>query len=80
MADSVLRDSDDDQVGLLYAKAMAVMARLREDAINRETGQKEGPIYPISRAAELAGCTAADIRAAEAAGRLPGAIPRSRRR
>jgi chromosome partitioning protein len=71
MADEDLRVSNSDQVGMLYGKAMAVMARLREDAINRETGQKEGPRYPISRAAELAGCTTADIRAAEADGRLP---------
>jgi chromosome partitioning protein len=63
--------SGNDEVGRLYGKAMAVMARLREDAINRDTGRKEGPRYPIARAAELAGCTSDDIRAAEADGRLP---------
>ena len=71
MDDGQICVSEHDEVGLLYGKAMAVMARLREDAVNRETGRKEGPRYPISRAAELAGCTPDDIRAAEADGRLP---------
>jgi chromosome partitioning protein len=71
MTDDEIRVSSSDQVGMLYGKAMAVMARLREDAINRETGQKDGPRYALSRAAELAGCTTDDIRAAEADGRLP---------
>jgi chromosome partitioning protein len=60
-----------DEVSALYAKAMAVMARLRADAVNRETGQKEGPRYSITRAATLAGCASSDIRQAEKSGALP---------
>jgi chromosome partitioning protein len=60
-----------DEVSALYGKAMAVMARLREDAVNRDTGLKEGPRFSITRTALLAGCAAADIRKAEKSGALP---------
>jgi chromosome partitioning protein len=59
------------EIGGLYAKAMAVMATLRAGAVNRETGRKEGPRFPISRAANLAGVSVRQIRDAERDGRLP---------
>ena len=60
-----------EEIGALYGKAMAVMARLRADAVDRETGQKTGPRFGISRAAALAGCAPDAIRAAEKSGALP---------
>ncbi len=60
-----------DEVSNLYAKAMAVMARLRADAVNGKTGQKDGPRFTIAKAAKLVGRPAAMIRAAEKDGRLP---------
>lgn len=60
-----------DDIGALYTRAMAVMGRLRADAVDVTTGRKIGPRFPISKAAELVGSSPAAIRAAERDGRLP---------
>jgi len=60
-----------DEVTALYGKAMAVMARLRENAVDRETKRKTGPLFGLERAAELARCTPDVFQAAAAAGEVP---------
>jgi chromosome partitioning protein len=55
----------------LYNKAQHVLGQLREQGIDRETGQKQAPRFAISKAAELVGRGASAIREAEKEGRLP---------
>ena len=60
-----------DDLGSLHAKAMTILRRIRDGALDPETGQKRGPTFPISKAAALVGRTASAIREAERDGRLP---------
>jgi chromosome partitioning protein len=62
---------DQDAIGVLYNNSLMVMNRIRESAINQETGKKLGPLFQISKAAQLVGRTASAIREAEKDGRLP---------
>jgi len=55
----------------LYNKAQHVLGQLREQGIDRETGQKQAPRFAISKAAELVGRGASAFREAEKEGRLP---------
>ena len=55
----------------LYDKAQHVLSQLREQGLDRETGDKAAPRFAISRAAELVGRGASAIREAEKEGRLP---------
>ncbi|MCW8309087.1 AAA family ATPase [Acidiphilium sp. PA] len=66
---------DQDAIGVLYTNSLKVMNRIRESAINQDTGKKGGPLFQISKAAQLVGRTASAIREAEKDGRLP---PRER--
>lgn len=63
--------STTDDLGALHRKSMAILSRLRDAAIDPESGQKDGPTYTISKAAKLVGRTASAIREAEKDGRLP---------
>ena len=60
-----------DDLGVLHRKALTILRRLRDNALDPETGQKKGPTYTISRAAKLVDRTASAIREAERDGRLP---------
>ena len=60
-----------DDLGSLHRKAVSILKRLRDNALDPETGQKRGPTYPISKAAKLVDRTASAIREAERDGRLP---------
>lgn len=60
-----------DDLGSLHAKAMTILRRIRDGALDPDTGQKRGPTFPISKAAALVGRTASAIREAERDGRLP---------
>ncbi|EQB19040.1 AAA family ATPase [Sphingobium lactosutens] len=61
----------DDGLGLLHRRALTILKRIRDNAIDPETGAKKGPSFPISKAAALVGRTASAIREAERDGRLP---------
>ncbi len=65
------RTASTDDLGALHRKAMTILKRLRDSAIDPETGQKKGPTYPISKAAALVDRTSSAIREAEKDGRLP---------
>jgi chromosome partitioning protein len=56
---------------VLHRKALTILKRIRDSAVDPETGQKRGPTFPISKAASLVGRTASAIREAERDGRLP---------
>lgn len=60
-----------DDLGTLHRKALTILKRIRDGAIDPETGAKKGPAFPISKAAALVGRTASAIREAERDGRLP---------
>ena len=60
-----------DDLGVLHRKALTILKRLRDNALDPETGQKRGPTFQISRAAKLVDRTASAIREAERSGRLP---------
>lgn len=60
-----------DDLGTLHRKALTILKRIRDGALDPETGTKRGPTYPISKAAALVGRTASAIREAERDGRLP---------
>jgi chromosome partitioning protein len=60
-----------DDLGALHSKAQTILRRLRDGALDPETGAKRGPTFPISKAASLVGRTASAIREAEREGRLP---------
>ena len=60
-----------DEIIELYNKAQHVLGQLREQGIDRETGEKQAPRFAISKAAELVGRGASAIREAEKEGRLP---------
>ena len=62
---------DGDDLGALNRKALTILRRVRDGALDPETGQKKGPTFSISRAAALVGRTASAIREAEREGRLP---------
>ncbi len=64
-----------DSLGLLHRKALTILKRIRDGALDPETGHKVGPSFAISKAASLVGRTASAIREAERDGRLP---PRDR--
>lgn len=61
----------DDSLGLLHRKALTILKRIRDGALDPETGHKVGPSFAISKAASLVGRTASAIREAERDGRLP---------
>ncbi|RSU70622.1 AAA family ATPase [Sphingobium yanoikuyae] len=61
----------DDGLGLLHRRALTILKRIRDNAIDPETGAKKGPSFPISKAAALVSRTASAIREAERDGRLP---------
>jgi chromosome partitioning protein len=61
----------EDGLGTLHRKALTILKRIRDGALDPETGQKVGPSYSISKAAALVGRTASAIREAERDGRLP---------
>src|SRR3546814_15334838 len=56
---------------VLHRKALTILKRIRDSAVDPETGSKRGPTFPISKAAALVGRTASAIREAERDGRLP---------
>src|SRR3546814_14267528 len=56
---------------VLHRKALTILKRIRDSAVDPETGSKRGPTFPISKAAALVGRTASAIRDAERDGRLP---------
>jgi chromosome partitioning protein len=60
-----------DDLGTLHRKALTILKRIRDGALDPETGTKRGPTFPISKAAALVGRTASAIREAERDGRLP---------
>ncbi len=60
-----------DGLATLHGKALTILKRIRDGALDPETGEKAGPTFPISRAAALVGRTASAIREAERDGRLP---------
>lgn len=60
-----------DGLGTLHRKALTILKRIRDGALDPETGHKKGPSYSISKAASLVGRTASAIREAERDGRLP---------
>jgi chromosome partitioning protein len=60
-----------DDLGTLHRKALTILKRIRDGALDPETGSKKGPTFPISKAAALVGRTASAIREAERDGRLP---------
>ena len=68
-SDTAPRATDD--LGALHRKAATILKRLRDSAIDPETGQKKGPTFSISKAARLVNRTASAIREAERDGRLP---------
>jgi chromosome partitioning protein len=59
-----------DGLATLHGKALTILKRIRDGALDPETGEKAGPTFPISRAAALVGRTASAIREAERDGRL----------
>src|SRR3546814_2752026 len=61
-----------DDLGTLHRKALTILKRIRDGAIDPETGAKKRPTFPISKAAATVGRTASAIREAERDGRLPG--------
>jgi len=65
----------EDELGTLHRKALTILKRIRDGALDPETGHKKGPSFPISKAAALVGRTASAIREAERDGRIP---PRDR--
>ena len=60
-----------DGLATLHGKALTILKRIRDGALDPATGAKAGPTFPISRAAALVGRTASAIREAEREGRLP---------
>ena len=60
-----------DDLRSLHRKSLAILKRLQTHAMDPETGEKAGPTYSISKAAELVDRTASAIREAERDGRLP---------
>jgi chromosome partitioning protein len=60
-----------DDLGVLHRKASTILKRLRDSALDPETGRKQGPTFPISKAAKLVDRTPSAIREAERDGRLP---------
>lgn len=56
---------------VLHRKALTILKRIRDGALDPDTGQKRGPSFAISKAAALVGRTASAIREAERDGRLP---------
>lgn len=69
--DAQPEDLMEDGLGTLHRKALTILKRIRDGALDPETGQKKGPSYSISKAASLVGRTASAIREAERDGRLP---------
>src|SRR3546814_18143265 len=61
-----------DDLGTLHRKALTILKRIRDGALDPETGTKKGPTFPISKPAALVGRNASAIREAERDGRLPG--------
>lgn len=61
----------DGGLDVLHRKALTILTRIRDSALDPDTGQKKGPTFPISKAAALVGRTASAIREAERDGRLP---------
>jgi len=51
----------EDGLGHLHRKALTILKRIRDGALDPETGQKVGPSYSISKAAALVGRTASAI-------------------
>lgn len=60
-----------DSLGTLHRKALTILKRIRDGALDPETGTKKGPTFTISKAAALVGRTSSAIREAERDGRLP---------
>src|SRR3546814_9881832 len=69
--DAQTDDLMSDDLGTLHRKALTILKRIWDGAIDPETGAKKGPTFPISKAAALVGRTASAIREAERDGRLP---------
>lgn len=69
--DAQTDDLMSDDLGTLHRKALTILKRIRDGALDPETGAKKGPTFPISKAAALVGRTASAIREAERDGRLP---------
>lgn len=69
--ESLSGDHLTDDLGVLHRKALMILKRIRDGAIDPETGLKRGPTFAISKAAALVGRTASAIREAEREGRLP---------
>ena len=70
-ADELPGSSATDDLRSLHRKSLAILKRLQTHALDPETGEKAGPTFPISKAAELVDRTASAIREAERDGRLP---------
>ena len=58
-------------VGDLYGRSFRVLESLRSQANGGGTSERTGPVFPVTRAAELVGRTSAAIREAEKEGRIP---------
>ena len=71
MADLEPNDLLANDLGTLHAKSLTILKRIRDSAIDPDTGRKSGPTFSISKAAALVGRTASAIREAERDGRLP---------
>src|SRR3546814_10061101 len=73
MATSVdqVRIAETLDVGALAARTSSVLERLRDSARSARADERREPTFPIGKAAELVGRTAAAIREAEKDGRLP---------
>ena len=72
--DPALPLSDDlmnSGLDVLHRKSLTILKRIRDSAVDPDTGQKKGPTFPISKAAALVGRTASAVREAERDGRLP---------
>jgi chromosome partitioning protein len=73
-ADTINDDTDvfeEDTIRQLYKNSLKILKRIRDGAVDRDSGRKIGPTFPISKAAQLVGRTASAIREAEKDGRLP---------
>lgn len=62
---------DQDVLSTIYSRAQLVMERIRDGAVDPDSGERQGPTFPISKAATLVGRSASAIREAERDGRLP---------
>ena len=73
-ADGLPGSSATDDLRSLHRKSLAILKRLQTHALDPETGEKAGPTFPISKAAELVDRTASAIRRPNAMAVCPSAV------